>query len=185
MSLDIDVEQDYFNWLCMLVEADGLSEPHDLLLADLYNIDFYSLIPHDESRATDGLALREEYYCEVNYPRYVSIKRDCSVLEMLVALARRMDYETGNPDYPTDTTVEWFWKLLDNLGLFVFSDRRYRRLGGSDAVGEIVENLLERDYKSDGEGGLFPLKSCIDDQTQVEIWDQMHSYLLEYGAIVI
>ena len=128
-----DVYQDYFQWLCEMVHIDQEDRSYWILAKDLHQHPFYSLIPHDENRASDGLELREDYLHFINYPKYVSIDGECTVFEMLVALARRMDFETSDPydkdDY-NDRTAYWFWEMMDNLGLIVFSDDCYVEYDG-------------------------------------------------------
>ena len=175
----------YFDWLCDIIQVDKMNCSWRLLMKDLYQRPFYSLIEHDENRASDGLELREEYMHDMWYPDDVEIEGECSVLEMLIGLARRMDYETSDPydDNSTDHTVYWFWEMIDNLGLIAFDDDSYFELGGIDNVDNIVDRFLERDYEYDGEGGLFPLVKSTKDQRDVEIWSQMSAYLLEKQAV--
>jgi hypothetical protein len=44
---------------------------------------------------------------------------------------------------------------------------------------EILEKVINRTYHSSGKGGLFPLKHAEKDQTEVELWYQMNTYLVE------
>lgn len=187
MDYGFDVNQDYFQWLCELIGAnrpDGRS--YWLLMKDLFRKEFYSLIPHDENRESDGLELREEYLSEINYPRYFRFEKECSVLEMLIALSRRIDYETGDPyDFgeSDDGYRKWFWEMVDNLGLMDYDDENYVDYGGFTQVDGILDNFLERGYAWDGFGGLFPLTSTDIDQREIEIWYQMSAYLDEKGVI--
>lgn len=181
-----DINQDYFQWLCELVHVDQVDTSYWILAKDLYRKEFYSLVPHDENRASDGLELREEYMREINYPKYISIDRECSVLEMLIALARRMDFETGDPydlNNSNDKTAYWFWEMIDNLGLLPYCDDDYVDFGGMTQVDGILDEFLERGYSWDGHGGLFPLDSSEEDQRDVEIWYQMNAYLMEKNAV--
>lgn len=181
-----DVYQDYFQWLCEMVHIDQEDRSYWILAKDLHQHPFYSLIPHDENRASDGLELREDYLHMINYPKYVSIDGECTVFEMLVALARRMDFETSDPydkdDYH-DRTAYWFWEMMDNLGLIVFSDDCYVEYDGMANVERIIDRFLERRYSRSGDGGLFPLYRGRGDQRNVEIWYQMSAYLMEKEAV--
>ena len=183
MASYLDVEQDYFHWLCELVDIEQENRSYWLIAKDLHRKAFTYIVEHDENRASDGIELREEYLHEVNYPRYVSIDGECSVLEMLIALARRLDFETSDPYDTTDIfdrTSYWFWELMDNLGLIVFSDDVYVEYEGMTQVDRIVDILLNREYEEDGSGGgLFPLNYYSEDQRDVEIWYQMNAYLAE------
>lgn len=182
-----DVEQDYFHWLCEMVHIEQEDKSYWILAKELHNRTFYSLIDHDENRAYDGIELREDYLREINYPKYVEIEGDCSVLEMLIALARRMAFETGEPydvdDNEEDHTAYWFWEMMDNLDLSKYDDESYADLEGHLNVDFIIDNLLERDYKPNGTGGLFPLKKCRENQRKVELWYQMNAYLNEREVV--
>jgi hypothetical protein len=100
---------------------------------------------------------------------------DCSVLEMLIGLSRRLAFEEeGEPR-------GWFWHLIENLELRHFTDRHYSS-GESwcfNHVDEKLDCLLDRHYEYDGSGGLFPLHNPLEDQKDVELWYQMSAYLLE------
>lgn len=178
-----DVEQDYFHWLCEIMDVERMDRSYWLLARDLFLTPFYSLVPHDENRAMDGVALREEYMDEINYPKYVQIEGECSVFEMLVALARRIDFEMSDPYVEKDDSVAWFWTMIDNLGLSDFTDEHYVELDGMGEVERILSRFLERNYKRNGEGGLFPLTRSKADQRKVEIWYQMNEYLMENEAV--
>lgn len=182
---DFDIDQNYFEWLCEMVHVDQGDRSWWILLKDLHNKTFYSLIPHDENRIYDGLELREDYMRELWYPKYEEIEGDCSVLEMLIGLARRMDYETVDPynDDEPSHIVYWFWEMIDNLGLIVFDDESYVERGGMHYVSHILNNLVERKYSRSGRGGLFPLLHNRKDQRRIEIWYQMSAYLLEKQAV--
>ena len=180
-----DIRQDYFEWLCEKVHVDQGERSYRILLRDLFLKHFYSLIPHDENRASDGLELREQYLRDIWYPKYVEIDGECTVLEMLLGLANRIDFELSEPygEDASDRAISWFWEMLDNLGLLEFSDDRYFDFGGARYVNQIVDRFLERDYAWNGEGGLFPLKDSQEDQRDVEIWYQMNAYLMEMEAV--
>lgn len=127
----------------------------------------------------DGLDLREEFldtYPNI-YRSSTWMALDCSMLEMMVALARRADFHAFNG------TIEggpggWFRKFLENLKISQYVDARInnRDLEVVDAILKVVN---ERTYKPNGRGGLFPLRRPREDQRNVEIWYQLNAYLLE------
>lgn len=182
---------EYFDWLC---DYAGLSESSDgysyKSLADILHCrKFESLVPHDENRTADGAALREEFIedKEIAFGDWFDeADRNffdtswCSILEMIVALAKRMDFEVYNPGTPTVRVPEFVHLLLANLGLDVFDDSSYTDY---QEIGEILDNFIERTYDPSGEGGLFPLINPEEDQTKVEIWQQMMAYIREEGYI--
>lgn len=183
---DFNIEQDYFHWLCEMVHVDQEEQSYWLLAKELHRTEFYSLVAHDENRASDGLELREEYLRDINYPRFVEIEGECSVFEMLIGLARRMDFETSDPydlDDSIDRTAYWFWEMIDNLGLIAFDDESFVEYDGMDNVGRIIERFLNRGYSRDGVGGLFPIERSREDQRKTEIWYQMNQYLNERDAV--
>lgn len=182
---DYDINQDYFEWLCEMVHVDQIDRSYWILMRDLHNKKFVSFIPHDENRAYDGLELREDYLREIWYSKYEEIEGECSVLEMLIGLARRIDYETTDPydNDTTDKTVYWFWEMIDNLGLLQFDDESYVELNGTHYVNSIIDVFVKRKYKRNGLGGLFPLEKSHKDQRRIEIWYQMSAYLNEHQAV--
>lgn len=180
-----DVEQDYFHWLCEIINVDQDVSSWWLLMNNLHHTEFYALIPHDENRALDGLTLREEYLNDIRCPKYVELNGECSVLEMMIALAKRMEYATFDPYSSNGVqrgTSYWFWEMIRNLGLLEYSDDEYMELGGIDDVSIRVRNFLNRAYEFDGDGGLFPLRCPNQDQRDIEIWAQMNAYLEENEA---
>lgn len=180
-----NVEQDYFHWLCEQVHIDQEERSYWLLAKDLHKAEFYALVPRDENRVYDGLELREDYLSSIGYPDYVQLMGECSVLEMMIAVARRIDFQTSDPygDDGYDQTAYWFWQMIENLGLTDFSDDVYMQMNGIDIVDNAIRQLVERQYEADGNGGLFPLRNASEDQRDVEIWYQMCSYLNEKQVI--
>jgi len=94
----------------------------------------------------------------------------CSVLEMLIPLARRAEFDTDIP------MRDWFWTFLRNLGIDEMNDATP---AVKARVDPILERLIWRRYRRDGLGGLFPLRRPMEDQREVEIWYQFCAYLTE------
>lgn len=167
----------YFGWLYGQVCNIKLKNPSRTywkLLRLLHTKEFVWIIPNDDNRLEDGRLLRDEFVQEVYVPEDQNwIDLGCSMLEMLIALARRCSFED---DLPVD---EWFWHMMENLGLNGYSDR-----GGwsEQDVDEILDDVIWRTYEPDGRGGLFPLMDAPEDQREVELWYQMSEYLLEKGG---
>ena len=173
-----EICEEYFEWLTYVV---NIGKDHTELARMLHNREFYSICSNDQNRVDDGKMLRNIFRDETLYNNYASIDRpNCSVLEMLVALAIRMESILEDPN-EGDRTVIWFWEILDNLGLSKYTNYNIKYGAGNPVteINDIVDNLVERRYKRSGEGGLFPLKNATKDQRKVEIWYQLSSYLLE------
>lgn len=172
------VSNEYFHWLCDQVEMNDSNYSHYFLAQDLYAKKFYSIIPNDDNRAMDGIALRQRFYEEVGYSDNEILDGPCSILELFLALAERIDGIMADITN-TNKTIKWFWELLMNLRLNEFDDDSYYDRNGKNEVERILNVFLSRTYKRDGKGGLFPLFKPVKDQRKVEIWYQMNQYLLE------
>jgi len=168
---------EYFNYLCSIVKK---RKKYEKLLRMLHSIWFYALIPYDDNREMDGIQLRESFIEERGLQALSLFdlenhqEQKCTVLEMLIALAQRLEFETALSKWEK-STAEWFWILINNLGLDTFTDENF----DMEAVQEKVQIFLDRKYKKNGEGGLFPLRYPRRDQRTVELWYQMSDYILE------
>lgn len=182
------VQETYFNWLCSLVGlGPSKGRNYKWLLTQLHRIVFYPLLPRDNDRGGDGINLRLLF--ENENPKWHSqyLKGECTLLEMLIALAKRMDDIMMEPS-KDGQTGKWFWEMLKNLGLDRFSDPEVRSIPdtATDEVTRIIDALLKREYGWNGNGGLFPLspKYTHFNQKNVEIWYQMMAYLDENYSTV-
>lgn len=170
-------DNEYFSWLCRCINAP---RSYILLLYTLYSTEFYSVLPEDDNRIEDGLLLRETFDESNGYSYSDTPTGNCSILEIIVGLCGRIVEIMGS--YNDKGEGYWFWILLNNL-FDNLSDYKNEKLARSMSLASNVEHILEvfleRGYGRDGSGGLFPLKRPQKDQTQVEIWYQMHAYLNE------
>ena len=161
----------YLEWLYQMVGRQAENVDHWRLLAQLSRSKFFMIVPNDDNRCADGIALRKEF---MRTDRTIAATREwlteeCSVLEMLIGIARHLSFEMSGE------VGEWFWHLIENLGLTRYHDRRWHE----GAVNDAVERLVWRNYSFDGTGGLFPLREPYEDQRKVELWFQMEAYMLE------
>ena len=164
---------EYYNWLIDRID-DGTAQNHKGLLPELMMKEFYSIVDGDDNREYEGQELRETFADEFG-GAVEGIHGPCSVLEMLVALAIRIDRDIQPDLEDYDHTSEWFWLMIGNLGLLEQTDDAI----DYEEIDHILDKWLERDYEFNGEGGLFPLEYAEKDQRDVEIWYQMHAYLME------
>lgn len=166
----------YFKFLCTLV---GKTKHYIMLLHLLHSMEFYSIVPNDDNRAVDGVYVRD-LFCDDEAPQglFVCPSGPCTVLEMLIGLSKRLEFETSQSMYEKRPD-QWFWILLDNLGLMLYDDQAFFNGASLDEAREKIVAFLERRYTFSGEGGLFPLRSAKKDQKEVEIWYQMTSYMME------
>lgn len=175
---------DYFYWLSELVCVDGryTDESYWELAKILFDIPFTWKHPMDENRAIDGEDLRDIYYDSGGDELYEG--QPCNVLEMLIALSRRIDDILDELD-GEDRIAMYFWEMIDNLGLSNFSDRVFEDHPRSyetyiHRIESRVRKWLDRDISFDGHGGLFPLQNAKRDQREIEIWYQACAYLDEH-----
>jgi len=169
------LDEFYFKWLYSQVGSvrqRNTSKTYWSLLRQLYAKEFVWVVPNDDNRVEDGRELRHQFIEDLEIVRVDRnwMELGCSFLEMLVALSRRLAFETeGEP-------LEWFWVLIANLGLQSSNDRTPMP---PEQIEEILNTVIWRTYNVDGAGGLFPLRSASQNQQKVEIWYQLCAYLLE------
>lgn len=171
----------YFHWMCQLVSDQRYLKGHSYqkLLWFLHSVQFTYSIPMDGNREADGIDLRYRFGYENSYtnPEIATYldDRPCSVLEMMIALAIRCEENIMDDPDIGDRTGEWFWGMIDSLGLTRMDDENFDELYSS----KVVERFLNRTYNRNGEGGLFTVKKSGRDLRSVEIWCQMCWYLDE------
>lgn len=173
---DFSVKEDYFYWLASLVDTDP-NRDYSGLLMELHSIEFSPdtaiLIPNDDNRIEDGLALRDRFKEATGCKVCSYLDGPCTVLEMLIALAYRIEDVIGNGH------VYSFWEMMQNLDLDKYNDDSISEIGNADDIDDKIDELLNRTYSRNGVGGLFPLTHPDRDQRKVEIWYQMGAYLNE------
>lgn len=174
-----ELPNEYFEWLYQLVcnEKYYRRLSHRKLLVHLHYTPFEYTIGMDGNRAEDGTDLRyrfgyERQYEDARIASYLDF-RPCSVLEMLVALAIRCEEHIMDDPDIGNRTGQWFWNMITNLGLGFMSDELY----DNHQVDVALFRFLNREYKRNGEGGLFAVKDCKFDLRTAEIWYQMCWYL--------
>lgn len=166
----------YFEWMLALVDGGRYRK----LLKKLNDTKFDYILEKDSNRAADGIELRYRFGYENNIPRREIEEnldiRDCSVLEMMVALAHRCEEDIMQMAEEGDRTGEWFHEMLESMGLDDYDDRHWH----AEAVDDILRVFLKRQYSFNGQGGLFTLYSQPRmDMRKVEIWYQMMAWLIE------
>lgn len=173
-----DVKSEYFEWLIACVCDDHFAEQISFrkMLEYLYNTEFIWKMKDDKNRIGDGLDLRRRFSkamgFEYNY-FLPDLDEPCSILEMILGLAFRCEETIMQDPRKGDRTTQWFWGMINNLGLGGMTDERY----DEKQVEEIIDIFLKRKYEPDGRGGLFTVRHCEYDLRGVEIWRQMCYYL--------
>lgn len=175
MTLKDRINDEYFEYLCELIDAKryAKSVSYRKLLMRLHDIEFIYSVPYDDNRADDGIQLRRKFALTRDDMAVIDyISGPCSVLEMMVALAVRCETIMDDTCYG-DRTGQWFWGMINNLGLSSMTDSRFNK----HEVDAIISRFLNREYDRNGRGGLFTVKNCERDMRTVEIWGQLNWYL--------
>lgn len=169
------IEDIYFTWLTDRIEfGRSNGSTYNDLMHILHEKEFVWVVPNDDNRLEDAMALRHQFLDEtaIKTPGDLLIGvPPLSVLEVILGLSLRCAFNGGG--YPP----EWAWRLIENLDLHKMSDPVTLRK--RDRIEDILETLIYRNYEPDGVGGFFPLTHPNDDQRKVEIWYQMNAYLDE------
>lgn len=164
----------YLEWLVSSLNPRAVV--YGELLETAFSVPFIDIVPNDDNRLAEGLLLRDEYVALTgNQPPDME---HCSLLEMMIALSRRLSDAVYDPD--ADTRNLWFWRLMRNLDLLMYSDVIMDPVSRENAR-LALHKVVSREYRRNGSGGLFPLKHPPSDQREVEIWYQMEFWLSENG----
>lgn len=171
-----NIRIEYSDWLYGIVCRDRFSNTisYKKLFEKLQCTKFRWFIAKDENRAKDGIALRHRFGLSFGYDDMeYYIGGSCTVLEMLIALAIRMEEDIMFDPHIGDRTGQWFWQMINNLGLNAMTDKYFNER----EVDTVIYRFLDRRYGHDGKGGLFRVRGCKRDMRKVEIWIQMLWYL--------
>lgn len=170
------IEKDYFEWMYKMMCDDRFPKniSYKKLFDNLHQRTFLYSISKDSNRARDGVDLRYRY-CYQNGIDDIDhvLVGPCTVLEMLVAIAIRCEETIMDDPSMGDRTGQWFWRMINNLGLGGMTDDNFDEVCFND----IVDCFLDRRYEPDGRGGLFFVRDCEYDMRNVEIWIQLLYYL--------
>lgn len=177
------IRNDYKDWLIGLTNKwCGLwGKSYVKLMEYLYSRSFTSVYANDSNRVQDGIEMRFRFieaYKKVNYTYhdvYRYLTHDCNMLEMMTALAQKCeDHIMGDPEIG-DRSGEWFLGMLVNSHLNELSDEEF----DISLAKKRVDNIINHNYKSNGEGGLFSVQNPQIDMRNAELWYQMNWYLGE------
>lgn len=193
----VDFKAGYLEWLVERFEA----EKYLLLFEHLYETEFTWSVrtPMDANRAEDGKQLRWRFAEDCGWeidPSWDDIP--CSMLEMFGALAIDIEDQIMYDWNEGDRTVQWFWMMMDNLGLSRYRDsmvKRSKHLAYAE-IDQILYIFATRQYEDDGRGSAFPLENVCDTfcdtfdlkvsqnsksvtkLADLELWDQAQRYCL-------
>ena len=162
--------EDYYIWITELVNLDS-HRGYSKLVSFLFDTEFFWEVALDRNRAGDGKELRFDWVMWSDYHDDDSwVDTPCSVLEMLIALARRIRVDIM-PDYDIEL-ADWFWKIISNMGLDRYDNSHFN----SD---EICEKLCYFSEKKQHKMLIFNTKTEKSELESMDIWNQMQRWLAE------
>ena len=183
------MNEGYFEWL---LNKAGVSDDEDgfsYLCSILHEVIFHPTLEMDENRWEDGIRYRYEFASEkegfgTDRANWVTNYLDdsiggCTMLELILSLAEKMHFEMLDSQYDAGVG-KWFEELLSNLGLDMYTNRELMENEAAYfEIDDILNKLIYRNYRYNGEGGLFPLRGPKEDQRDVEMLIQMNNYIIE------
>ncbi len=170
----------YFDWLCDLVTYDrpSMKKTYRKLLVFLHDHSFRYSIPRDGNRYEDGINMRYLYGVNNNVSqRDIARELDgkpCSILEMMVALSHRCESELMSNDDYGDRTGQWFWGMVNNLGLGEMNNNNF----DDHYCQYVINRFLDREYAPNGAGGLF----TVDVNNGINYFVDLRNYEIWYQA---
>lgn len=174
----------YFCWLVGLIGDQYIEMNYQKLLDKLYRTVYIWELDYDKNRAVDGLYLRREFMDQGGFWNGCGVAdQDCSVLEMMVALARRAEHDIMYDPEIGDRTGLWFWTMIENLHLDIYDDFHWFE----DEVNRILDVFLHHKYEENGHGGAFPTQKVTHkvthDLRKTDLWWQLNVYLEEHFPV--
>lgn len=200
MGMIINIKKSYFNYLLAIItdqNHDALNE-YEKLCTLLHNTPYVVMNPMDENRVRDVDALRDKWldnarvkdeHLRMEYAKDIN-NDSVSMLEMLIALAIRVnDYILADPTKP-ELPANLFWNFIDNLVEYGSFGTKYHTAAeilkddtwcdfASDTMAACLNRVNTRTYHSDGTGGLFPLRNPKINQRKEELWTCCVAYINE------
>lgn len=182
----VEIRKEYFQWLCASISSP---EQYTLLLDKLRRTNFVWILDRDANRAEDGKSLRYQFACSKNLDEDGMtlvekwLSGPCTVLEFMVALAKRIETDIMANGEDSDKTAEWFFDMLENLGLLKFDDKHY----DENEADYILHRFMSRKYKKNGDGNVFKRTKTGQkggpesgpDFRNLEIWSQAQTFLVD------
>lgn len=174
----MEIEDRYEDWLRH--QAMGQDRSYDDLLDFLHSKPYVYTLRMDENRAEDGIELRYIFGSEygIEYEDILSgldSGRDCSMLEMMVGLARRCENQIMVDMEEGAQPERWFRVMLTNLGLISQTNDNF----DEEKADYITDRFLAHQYSYHGDGSLFSVVHPRHDMRTTDLWYQAMWYLTE------
>lgn len=177
MIINDELSQAYYEWLVYDILS---SRPNWFpILKVLHSRDYVPIMIMDDSRAKDGVNMRDIYMSKVNNTYAVVqgsnpwVDIPCSMLEMMIAFAIRIKEEFYSEyDDIFDMTTIIFSSFMSSLGIDTETITE-------EELNIIINNFICRNYDPSGKGSLFNLsgKTLDIDWRDPPIWNQMLAWV--------
>lgn len=185
------LRREYYRYLYNLMRGNNHNgHSYNFLFTILFRVDFVAAVERDENRIEDAKEMRKAWLIERNETDPDKIPLDAldgpaSLLEVMVALAIRIEDDIMQNDNEGDRTTNWFWAMLQNAGLERCTDDDPSE-DAESYIYSVVNRVMDREYGVDGRGGFWPVVLSKADQRKVELWYQASAWLCEnYGGTEI
>jgi len=169
----------YIDWLySQISENNPNNSDYHFLINYLHKTPFRSSVEMDLNRVDDGLGLRYMFDMHEGFSNLdCDITDECSALEVLIALAMRMEFGLLGSEYEM-TVSQCFWVMMINLDIDYADDFAWFDDFVEGDVVKKVDIWLDREFDIRGNGSIFPQSCDTFDQREEELWDQMNTYLV-------
>ena len=154
----------YFDWLMAIVGGPG--EYKDVIDV-LWSTEYWSDIPNDENRANDGLELRYFYEEETGFE--CEKNGACTVLEMMIALANRMENAFFYDPKVGNRTNLWFWEMFYNAGFANFGKNGQKKW----PFAHFLQKFLARKSGT----FFFEIDKKPENWAKIEVWKQVCAHV--------
>lgn len=167
----------YFQNLCEIIRfkypnKNNMDRRYEQLLRLLYSIEYIPACDMDNNRVADACEFRARW--EEHTGNYVG-EMIFSVLEVLIALSVRVEFNIMNNEKYGDRTGLWFWEMMANTGIDIYDDTAYDETAIRVAVNHAMSGRIDRD----GNGGFFVVESSKYDMRKGDLWKQFMWYLTQ------
>lgn len=171
----------YYDWLVGIVwDRNELGGPrYNRLFTFLFNSTFVPTFEMDNSRVNDAIDLRYRFANECGFS-YAAVASDlngvdgcCNMLELMLALAIRMEEHIMADEAFGNRTGQWFWQMVISLDFGNVEDGYFDERLAED----IIVHFNNHEYSPDGKGSLFTVPNCPFDMRKLDIWYQMQHYI--------
>ena len=171
-------DQEYIRWIC---DQLGLRVTKWRgMISTLNKIPYRWSIDTDENRAVEGINLRNDYFKERGFNRVDTDSRDCTVLEMLVSLANRLNFDyVGYPGDEKNGRI--FIDFCKNLGIVSAESNENQCYSGDfEDISENIDRWLDGNFEENGEGSPFYTPSEDINLSNLSVWSAALGWL-QYG----